>query len=259
MKAAVLIPARYASSRFPGKPLAEIAGAHGRRRPLIERTWHAAGGKFPVYILTDDERIAAAAKQFGAEVLMTPATCANGTERCAAALAELPEEIDFLVNIQGDSPLVPPGLPERLLAHLAARPKADVATPMFAAPPPVRRRMIADAEAGRTGGTSVVVAADGRALYFSKRLLPYGVERDPNVPLMLHLGVYAYRRQALAAYPGLPACGLERAEGLEQLRFLSAGMAVETMEIDPIEDFWEVNNPGDVAIVEAALAARGAD
>lgn len=208
-------------------------------------------------MLTDDSRVASCATAFGADVLMTPGSCRNGTERCAAALSQLPDNIEIVVNVQGDSPLTPPGVASRLAAHLAAFPEADVATPVFAAPPAVRQRMIEDAKAGRVGGTSAVFDASGRALYFSKRLLPFGVESNPSLPLYLHLGIYAYRRAALAKYPHLPVSRLELTEGLEQLRFLDAGMRIDTVKIEPLDDFWEVNNPEDVPIVERALAARG--
>lgn len=255
----MLVPARYGSKRFPGKPLAPLTGRHGEQRPLLERTWRAASadGFLAVHVLTDDRRVADCAAGFGAEVLMTPVSCRNGTERCAAALPHLPKDIEIVVNVQGDSPLTPPGVASHLAAHLAAFPDADVATPVFAAPRAVRERMVADAEAGRVGGTSAVFDHAGRALYFSKRLLPYGVENDPGLPLFLHLGIYAYRREALAKYPQLPVSRLEMTEGLEQLRFLDAGMRIDTVEIEPLDDFWEVNNPEDVPIVERALAARG--
>ncbi len=253
---AILIPARFASTRFPGKPLAMLRGADGTAKPLIQRSWEAARAAGPCHVLTDDERIADAARSFGADVIMTPAACANGTERCAAALDALPKA-EIIVNLQGDSPLIPPGIIAALAAHMEANPEADVATPAFVAGPDVRARLIADAAAGRVGGTSVVTDAKNRAMYFSKRLLPYGVEHDPDLPLRLHLGIYAYRRAALSAYPGLPVGDLEVAEGLEQLRFLQAGFSVDIVEVPPVDDFWEVNNPEDVAIVEAALADRG--
>nr|WP_255536500.1 3-deoxy-manno-octulosonate cytidylyltransferase [Pacificimonas pallii] len=254
-----MIPARYQSQRFPGKPLAMLSGADGSGKSLIQRTWEAAcasADDADVHVVTDDTRIADAARAFGADVLMTPADCRNGTERCAAALALLPHA-DMIVNLQGDSPLTPRGAIPALLDRLRDRPKACMSTPMFRARDDVRARLIADAAEGRVGGTCVLADAEGRALYFSKHLLPFGVERDKEIPIYLHLGVYAYRREALMAYPGLTMSSAERAEGLEQLRFLHAGMRVDAVEIDAPGAFWEVNNPEDVSIVEAALAAQG--
>lgn len=256
----MLVPARYRSQRFPGKPLTPIVGAGGTPRPLVVRSWQAATASgFPSWVLTDDERIADCAALAGAKVLMTPERCANGTERCAAALGDLAEDTEILVNLQGDSPLVPHGLIAHLVSELRARPAAAMVTPVFAAPTVVRQRLIEDWSAGRVGGTNAVFGAGGRALYFSKRPLPYGVEADETLPLHLHIGIYAYRRAALAAYPGLPASPLELAEGLEQLRFLENGLRVDVVTIPPVPDFWEVNNPGDVPIVERALAMRGTE
>jgi|TARA_R100000501_G_scaffold14543_2_gene26319 3-deoxy-manno-octulosonate cytidylyltransferase (CMP-KDO synthetase) len=258
-KAVILIPARYESQRFPGKPLAMLRGATGAAKPLIQRTWEAAaagGMADSVCVLTDDPRIRETAEAFGARVLMTPPSCRNGTERCSAALAALPDK-DIIVNAQGDSPLTPGGLACRLARYLADHPEADVVSAAFIAPDSVRSRLIADAEEGRVGGTSVVLDAAGRAMYFSKRLLPFGVESDPSLALRLHLGIYAYRRSALAAYPDLPIPPMEGAEGLEQLRFLNAGTRIDVLDIEPQDDFWEVNNPDDVPLVEAALKVRG--
>ncbi|MDB5718101.1 MAG: kdsB, partial [Sphingomonas bacterium] len=120
-KVAIVIPARYASSRYPGKPLALLRGAGGEAKPLIQRSWEAASrvaGIDAVYVATDDDRIRIAAEAFGARVLMTPESCANGTERCAAALPLLDPDVEIVVNLQGDAPLTPAPFVEALVAHL---------------------------------------------------------------------------------------------------------------------------------------------
>jgi len=260
MSVALLIPARYASSRYPGKPLAPLRGAGGRAKPLIERTWEAAravSGIDARAVATDDARIAEAARGFGAEVVMTGEDCANGTERCADALERLGGGYDLVVNLQGDAPLTPPWFVEPLVAALAEEPALSVATPVLRLDAAHLAGFRADRAAGRVGGTTAVRDAAGRALYFSKEVLPFGADADA-IPAFHHVGVYAYRPAALRAYLGWPAGPLERAEGLEQLRFLENGHAIACVEVEARGAvFWELNNPEDVARIEQVLADRG--
>ena len=263
-RVAIVIPARFASTRYPGKPLVALRGADGIAKPLIRRSWEAACRAAPdglVYVATDDDRIRDAAEAFGAQVLMTPASCANGTERCAVALAQLPGDVDIIVNLQGDAPLTPPGFVSALIRRLREDADALVATPAVRCPGDLFRRLVADQQAGRVGGTTTVFSRSARALYFSKRVLPYVPDAragDPALPVFLHVGVYAYRRAALEAYAALPPAVLEQLEGLEQLRFLDADIPVQVVlpETEHV-DFWELNNPSDVAVLESLLAARG--
>lgn len=262
VKWAVVIPARFASTRFPGKPLAMLTGAGGIAKPLIQRSWEAAcrvPGSPAVVVATDDDRIAKVARDFGAQVIMTPAACANGTERCAAALSAL-GDVEVVVNLQGDAPLTPCAAVTALMTELDCDPDVLVVTPAVRATAATHRRLLVDQQAGRVGGTTLVRSANGDALYFSKAVIPHVSpdrvgERD--LPIYLHLGVYAYRRAALEAYASRAAGEVEQLEGLEQLRFLDAGIAVRTVEIDTDGDVWELNNPHDIVPIEAALAARG--
>ena len=262
---AIVIPARFASTRYPGKPLVALRGAGGQAKPLIRRSWEAAlavPGVARVLIATDDDRIADVARGFGAEVAMTPEACANGTERCAAALDAIGGDIAIVVNLQGDAPLTPPAAIAALIARLRADPVAQMATPAVRCSPAVRRRLIEDQRAGRVGGTTAVFAADGRALYFSKRVIPYVSDdagaSEADLPVYFHIGAYAYRRAALTAYVAAAPSAYEQLEGLEQLRFLNAGIPVAVVEIDiGGRDLWELNNPHDVAPIERALAALG--
>lgn len=263
MSVVIVIPARYASQRFPGKPLAPLTGATGIDKPLIQRSWEAAlavSGVDRVLIATDDARIADAAREFGAEVAMTSENCANGTERCAEALAALPGA-EIVVNLQGDAPLTPPWFVEALIDALRARPDAQVTTPVLRCDDDALAAFRADRRAGRVGATTAVMTATRRALYFSKEVLPYV---DPALPLdqgpavYHHVGVYAYRPEALAAYMGWPVGPLERFEGLEQLRFLENGAAIDCVEVEGRGlGFWELNNPTDRPRIEAMLRARG--
>jgi len=265
MKAAIVVPARFASTRYPGKPLVPLKGASGTPKPLIRRAWEAAVAVpdvARVIVATDDDRIAEVAQGFGAEVAMTPADCANGTERCAAVLPAL-GDVDVVVNLQGDAPLTPAPFVSALLGLMAERRDVQVATPVLRASPELHARLLADQAAGQVGGTTAAVAASGDALYFSKAVIPHvGKSRlgDPALPVFFHVGCYAYTPTALGTYAVNPAGPLEELEGLEQLRFLERGIPVRVVEVDaPGYDIWELNNPHDVAPIEAALAARGID
>ena len=260
--AVIIIPARHDSSRFPGKPLFEIRGPDGSSRPLIRWSYDAASavqGADNVIVATDDDRIVETVNQFGGLSLMTPESCGNGTERVAACLDQLPNA-DLLVNFQGDALLTPPSFVEALIAHMRANPDVQVATIAVRCSPVTFRHLADDAAQGRVGGTTVVLNARNEALYFSKRILPYlpeGREPDAHTPVLLHLGLYAYRRAALERYVAAGQTMLETVEGLEQLRFLYAGVPVSVLTMEergyPIV---EVNNPSDVSIVEDILSRR---
>ena len=261
----IVVPARYASTRYPGKPLVPLRGVGGNAKSLIRRSWEAAqavAGVARVVIATDDDRIARTARDFGADVAMTPESCRNGTERCAAALPAI-GEADIIVNLQGDAPLTPPGFVSALIDAMAADPAIEVATPALRVTPEIHRRLLADQREGRVGGTTAAISTDGDALYFSKSVIPHVAERsvgDPTLPVFLHIGVYAYRRAALETYAALLPTPLELLEGLEQLRFIEHGRSVRVVEVAaPGYDIWELNNPQDVDPIEAALAARGLD
>ncbi|MGI9377329.1 MAG: 3-deoxy-manno-octulosonate cytidylyltransferase [Tsuneonella suprasediminis] len=260
MRVSIIIPARFDSTRFPGKPLAQIRGATGLNRPLIARTVAAAlgvGQGSDVLVATDDPRIAENARLAGAQAAITDFPCRNGTERCAAALSDAGEEAEVIVNLQGDAPLTHPGAIEALIREMATDPRVKVATAMIRCAPETVERLRADEAKGRIGATTVVVDGAGDALYFSKRILPYG-GGDTNCPIFLHLGLYAYRRDVLLHYASTTPAALEEAEGLEQLRFLDDGIPVRMIEVDePVGGLWEVNNPGDIVLVERALALRG--
>ena len=264
MSVLVVIPARYASSRYPGKPLVGLIGADGVARTLIERSWLAARavtGVDRVVVATDDDRIAAACAGIGAEVVMTSEHCANGTERCAEAHEALGGGYDIVVNLQGDAPLTPPWFIEALIDGLRAAPEAEIATPVLRCDGATLNGFLDDRKAGRVGGTTAVFGAGGRALYFSKEVIPFTGETyapEADTPVFHHVGVYAYRPDALGAYPSWPVGPLETLEGLEQLRFLENGRAVLCVEVEARgRQFWELNNPSDVSRIEAMMADMG--
>jgi 3-deoxy-manno-octulosonate cytidylyltransferase (CMP-KDO synthetase) len=263
MAVLIAIPARFASTRYPGKPLVELRGADGVAKSLIRRTWEAAQavrGADRVVVATDDDRIRQAAEGFGAEVVMTSSEWRNGTERCAEVLSKMPG-FDIVVNLQGDAPLTPPWFVDDLIAGLRATPEAEVATPVLRADGRTLNGFLADRQAGRVGGTTAVFGAGGRALYFSKEVIPYTGrsygDGDPT-PVFHHVGAYAYRPAALSAYPGWVPGPLEELEGLEQLRFLEQGRMVLCVEVEARGRlFWELNNPSDVQRIESMLAEMG--
>jgi len=191
---------------------------------------------------------------------MTSPECRNGTERCAEALAQL-HEPDLVINFQGDALLTPPRFVEALIAHMERNPHVLVATPAMRLRNGEVQALRCEEAAGRVGGTTVVTDNSDRALYFSKRLIPHlpqwALEAEPT-PMKLHVGVYAYRPTALELYRETPLSELETLEGLEQLRFLDAGVAVDVVEVEtPPFALRELNNPEDVAPIEEALAAAG--
>ena len=258
MKTVLMIPARYASTRYPGKPLAELRQKDGTVKSLIQMTWEAAlqvGGINAVHVVTDDDRIRNAAEGFGASVLMTSSEATNGTERCAEALAQV--DADLIVNLQGDAPLTPPWFVEALIDRMKDDITAQVATPILRCDRLTYDMFVEDRKAGRVGGTTAVFDTNLHGLYFSKEVIPYmapGKIPDP-VPVFHHVGVYAYRPDALRAYMSWPEGPLEAREGLEQLRFLENGATVACVEVDARGRlFWELNNPEDIARIESVLA-----
>jgi len=215
----VVIPARYASERLPGKPLRLIAG-----RPMLEHVWHRAGESSArqVVIATDDERIEKVAQAFGASVCMTASAHASGTERIAevAAAREWPDDT-IIVNLQGDEPLMPAALIDQC-ARLLDEPAADLGT--LASP------LESDDDRDDPNVVKVVVDAAGFALYFSRASIPFSRSRDSDrlavETALHHHGIYAYRAGILRRLVALPPAAIERCERLEQLRALFAGFRI---------------------------------
>ncbi len=239
-RALVVIPARYASSRLPGKPLAPIAG-----RPMVEHVYRralAASWPCDVLVATDDERIRAALEP-NARVVMTDAALVSGSDRAAAVARSTAHPI--VVNVQGDLPLLDPGWIDLLIARLHDDPALGMAT--CAVP-------IGSLEEWRSpAAVKVVCNRSGQALYFSRAAIP--VDRDAPDGFdgaLHHIGIYAYRREALLAFAGLPPGRLECAEKLEQLRALENGIGIGVVVVDGPPPM-EVDTPEDLARVRAAV------
>lgn len=233
-----VIPARYGSSRFPGKPLVRLHGtpmlAH-----VVARA-REAGCFDEVVVATDDARIAEVAREAGAAVAMT-GECRTGTDRVAAAVAQLPAEI--VVNVQGDEPVLPPENLRIVTSFLRHHPEVPLATLSLPA---------SDDDVANPNVVKVVCDLRGRALYFSRAPIPYPRNPAPGAARR-HVGLYGFRREALFAFTAWPETELERIEGLEQLRALANGMPIHVLAA--AADSIAVDVPGDVPRAEAALAA----
>ncbi len=235
MKFAAIIPARYASTRFPGKPLAVLGGKTVIQR-VCEQVQSVLG---EVYVATDDDRIYQAVKQFGGRPVMTRTDHKSGTDRIEEAVEKTGTEADVIINVQGDEPFIQPSQIETLM-HLFDDPQTQIGT--------LGKPFEAMEAVENPNSPKIVVDNRGFALYFSRSVIPYirGVERDDwfgHYPFLKHLGIYAYRREVLREVTKLPQSSLEKAESLEQLRWLQNGYRirvgltdVETVGIDTPED-----------------------
>ncbi len=220
-----VIPARYASSRFPGKPLADIGG-----KTMIQRVYEQAGKSDAVVrlvVATDNQEIYDHVAGFGGEACMTHPDHPSGTDRCYEAFTHLGEAFDYIVNIQGDEPFIQPAQIDLLAAQLDG--KTEIATL-------VKRITLAD-ELSNTGEVKVVKDKDNTALYFSRTTIPYlrGVPEDEWLShhvFYKHVGLYAFRHDILKAVTGLPVSTLEQAESLEQLRWLEQGYRIKVAETE---------------------------
>jgi 3-deoxy-manno-octulosonate cytidylyltransferase (CMP-KDO synthetase) len=239
----VVIPARMHSTRLPGKPLADIAGA-----PMIVHVWRraAAAGVGPVVVACAEAEIAAAVAAAGGRAVLTRADHPSGSDRVFEALERVDPERrhDVVVNLQGDLPLIEPAAIRAALAPLAD-PSVDIATLACAIDNDTDRRAESVVKAACAFAPG---ARTARALYFSRLPVPWG-----EGPLYHHIGLYAYRRAALARFVALPESALERRERLEQLRALEAGMSIAVALVDTVP--LGVDTPADLARVRALIAS----
>ena len=260
MKTVIIIPARYASTRYPGKPLVQLRTKEGKKS-LIQLSWEAANkvsGVSEIYVATDDKRIEEHAVTFGAKVVQTSSKCKNGTERCAEAVNNAQLDAEIIVNFQGDAPLTPSWFVEDIIAALKADKSTDMATPVLRLDRKSYNLFSEDRKSDRVGGTTVVFDKHMCALYFSKELIPFfeisKIGSDEQLPCYHHVGVYAYRKNILKDYLRWPESNLEKLEGLEQLRFLFENKRVKCVEVKSKgRVFWELNNPNDVQLIEEVL------
>ena len=242
MRTLCVIPARYASTRLPGKPLADICG-----KPMICRVLERASrAQKPekVIVATDDERIYDAVRAEGGEAILTRADHPTGTDRLAE-VAEAYPEVDLIVNVQGDEPLIEPSVIDDLIAPFEMDENLPMATVMV--------RMEDAAEQLNPNNVKVIVDKLGYALYFSRSLVPY--PRAAAGPVYKHIGIYAYRRDFLLRYARLEPTPLEKAESLEQLRALENGYGIRVLETDC--RFVGVDTPENLALVNKIYREQG--
>ncbi|TVU20316.1 hypothetical protein EJB05_36521 [Eragrostis curvula] len=279
-RAVGIIPARFASSRFEGKPLALILG-----KPMIQRTWERvmlASSLDHVVVATDDERIAECCRGFGADVIMTAESCKNGSERCCEALSKLEKHYDIVVNIQGDEPLIEPEIIDGVVMALQRAPDAVFSTAVTSLKPE---------DAFDTNRVKCVIDNQGYAIYFSRGLIPFNKsgEVNPNFPYHLHLGIavssllmidyvcifefgnkdvsyveavvnylidriQGFDSKFLKIYPELVPTPLQLEEDLEQLKVLENGYRMKVIKVD--HDAHGVDAPEDVEKIEALMRAR---
>jgi 3-deoxy-manno-octulosonate cytidylyltransferase (CMP-KDO synthetase) len=239
--AVAIIPARYHSTRLPGKALADIGG-----RPMIEHVYRrtsAARSIASVIVATDDVRIAEAVRAFGGDVRMTSQTHQSGTDRLAEIAGTLTD--DLIVNVQGDEPLIEPAMIDEAVEPFAADPALRMST--------LRRRLDDRGDFENPNVTKVVVDHDGYALYFSRAPIPFVRRDSPAAPAWRHVGLYVYRRECLLLLAGLAPTVLELSEALEQLRALEHGIRIKAIETQ--YDSIGVDTPDDLDRVRTLFAS----
>jgi len=242
MRALGVIPARFKSTRLEGKPLKDIQG-----KPMIQHVYERARrakGLSDVLVATDDERIRTTVEGFGGKVIMTSRRHTTGTDRVAEAVANL--DVDVVVNIQGDEPLLDPILIDECLIPFNGNPPAEIATVM---------KLLSDESAfSDPAVVKVVRDLSGRALYFSRSLLPFPRNRTRDFRVYEHIGIYAFRKETLLEFSRLEPTSLELIEGLEQLRALEHGIAIQVVETRWQGELVSVDTPADLEKVRQIMA-----
>ncbi|MFH1254702.1 MAG: 3-deoxy-manno-octulosonate cytidylyltransferase [bacterium] len=263
MKNIIVIPARYGSSRLPGKPLAQIKG-----HSLLYRVWMLAKNAQnidEVFIATDDQRIQKHAQDFGAQVLMTDPNYPTGTDRIYGAIEQLSQRPEIIINLQGDAVLTPPWVIQSLVDVLINDASVKMATLATHLSWTQYDDLVKSKATSKSSGTTVTFDKNGDALYFSKNIIPYVRNRNANSlisdlmsPVFKHIGMYGYRYDALKEFVNLPQSLLEKVESLEQLRMLENGIKIKVAVVDSRgRTMWSVDSPEDVIKVEDIIQREG--
>lgn len=264
MKTAIIIPARYGSTRFPGKPLVNLGGQSMLSR--VVNVARAASKKLKhvtLAVATEDERILNHCAEIGVQCILTSDQCKTGSDRVLEAAQYMGGDFEFVVGLQGDAPFTPVEAPERMIATFIGNPSCEVITPV------VRLRW-AEVDALRESkkitpfsGTTCVVDKNGVALWFSKNILP-AIRKEDDMrrkgdysPVLQHIGLYGFRYDVLKKFVSLPEGAYEKLEGLEQLRLLENGISIQTVELKVNAGLAQagIDSPEDVARAEKILAA----
>jgi len=266
MKLAIAIPARYGSTRFPGKPLAEIAGKTMLQRVIeIARKAAEPYENIIIFVTSEDKRIVEHTTDLGEICITTPPSCATGSDRVLSAIRQLDDWPDFVVNLQGDAPFTPPSVIQKMISTYIENPRLEVVTP-------VHHLSWADLDRLRTrkartpfSGTTATINNEGRALWFSKNVIPaIRKEEDmrkeaPLSPVYQHMGLYGFRSDILEKFCRLEQGTYEALEGLEQLRMLENDIRIQTIETDIDEGMIQsgVDSPEDIERAEQHIAKYG--
>lgn len=266
-KSIIVIPARYQSSRFPGKPLAMIAG-----KTLLQRVYEIATEaciempQVEIVVATDDERIQDHAQALGASVVMTPPECKTGSDRALAACLMMGTAPEIVLNLQGDAPLTPPHFVSAILTMLLNNPDCDVATPVAQLSWQALDELRLSKAQRPFSGTTAIIDEHDNALWFSKHIIP-AMRQEEKLrqqqalsPVFRHIGLYGYRFSALQQFVALAEGHYEALEGLEQLRFLEHGMKIKAVKVDygMLPSMSGVDTPEDAKKAEALLIAAEA-
>jgi 3-deoxy-manno-octulosonate cytidylyltransferase (CMP-KDO synthetase) len=261
VKTVVVIPARYASQRFPGKPLHLINGVSMLARTVRAAQLAGQATGASVLVATDDDRIAAHAKEIGVASVMTDPDLPSGTDRCRAAAELAAPDADFIVNLQGDAPFTPP---EHVAALIDNATKGDVVTPVIQLSWVALDALRENKKTTPFSGTTCIRGPDGRALWFSKNILP-AMRKETQLraasdlsPVLQHVGLYGYSRTALDRISQLKQSRYEELEGLEQLRFLENGLGVYAVPVAPSQlPSAGIDTPEDAQRATRVLQERG--
>ncbi|MGH1375682.1 MAG: 3-deoxy-manno-octulosonate cytidylyltransferase [Alphaproteobacteria bacterium] len=266
MKLAIAIPARYASTRFPGKPLALING-----KTMLERVFEVANraaepyDDVTIFITTEDKRICDHAEEIGAQCITTPPSCATGSDRVLSALRQLSEWPDFIVNLQGDAPFTPPLVIRKLFDAFQENPRAEVITPVHRLSWHDLDRLREKKKKTPYSGTTAILNEAGRALWFSKQIIP-AIRKEENLrqtdktsPVHQHMGLYGFRSDVLEQFCRLEQGTYENLEGLEQLRMLENGIQIQTVPVEISEGMIQsgIDSPEDIEHAEAHIKLHG--
>lgn len=257
MRTLIVIPARFASTRYPGKPLQLVVG-----HSLIKRMWYIAKAVVDVdavVVATDDQRIAEHVRAFGGCAVMTDPACQSGTERSFEVARSEKYRPDVIINLQGDAVLTPPAVVQELVRVMKNDATAEISTPIVRLNTEQYLQLIKAKEKSDVSGTFVTFDSNFNALYFSRSPIPY--LRDHNAEkhaVYRHIGLYAYRFEALNRYVKLMPSKLEQAEKLEQLRALENGMKIKVVPVDYHgRTHWSIDTPQDAHIVEQIIERQG--
>lgn len=266
MKISIAIPARYGSSRFPGKPLAKIAG-----KTMLERVVTIAKkatedlDNVSIFTTTEDRRIAKHAEEINVPCLITPPSCPTGSDRVLSALRQIEHWPDFVINLQGDAPFTPPGVIRALINRFQEKPHLEVITPVHRLSWMDLDRLIEAKKTTPYSGTTAIVNEQGQALWFSKSIIPslrnetdLRKEGDPS-PIYQHMGLYGYRPDILEKFCKLEQSLYEKTEGLEQLRMLENGIKIQSVTINCPDGIIQsgIDTPEDLERAEQILLEQG--